>query len=113
MTTVLIPNLQRCTVARTPCFATTSLENLRPYPENYENTPEELSCPVLPSANFAEGLELLREGRMHMHHTVALLHIEPLGAIICGENIQNRSAISRYFSCHILTQVVQYLARPR
>jgi hypothetical protein len=42
--------------------------------------------------------------------TVALLSIVPLGAIVCGENTQDRSATSRYFSHQILAQVVQYLA---
>jgi hypothetical protein len=45
--------------------------------------------------------------------TVALLNIVPLETIIFGENTQDRSVISRYFSHHILTQVVQYLARLR
>jgi ABC-type iron transport system FetAB permease component len=39
----------------------------------------------------------------------------PLGTIICGENIQDRSVISRHFSHQILTrgQVAQCLARLR
>jgi hypothetical protein len=36
-------------------------------------------------------------------HTVALLNIEPLQAIICGQNTQDRSAISRHFSRKFLT----------
>jgi hypothetical protein len=44
---------------------------------------------------------------------VALLNIVPLGTIIYGENTQDGSEISRYFSHQILTQVVQYLARLR
>jgi hypothetical protein len=39
--------------------------------------------------------------------TVALLMIVPLGAIICGGDTQDRSAISRHFSHQILTQGVQ------
>jgi hypothetical protein len=45
-------------------------------------------------------------GALHLVFTVALLNIEPLGSM-------NRCMISRYFSRRILTQVVQYLARPR
>jgi hypothetical protein len=45
--------------------------------------------------------------------TVALLSIVPLGAIIRGGNSRDRSAVSRYFSHEILTQVVQYLASLR
>jgi hypothetical protein len=52
-------------------------------------------------------------GAKEVLDTVALLNIEPLGTIICGENTQDRSMISRYFSHQILTRVVQYLARLR
>jgi hypothetical protein len=45
--------------------------------------------------------------------TVALLNIEPLGAIICGEHTQDCSPISRYFYHRILTQVAHYSARLR
>jgi hypothetical protein len=45
------------------------------------------------------------------HLTVALLNIVPIGAIICGENTRDHSAIFRYFSYQILAHVVQYLAR--
>jgi hypothetical protein len=45
--------------------------------------------------------------------TDALLNIAPLGAIICGESSQDRSAISRHFSHQILARAVQYLARLR
>jgi hypothetical protein len=38
--------------------------------------------------------------------TVALLNMVPLGTVICGGDTQDRSAISRYFSHQILTQVV-------
>jgi hypothetical protein len=44
------------------------------------------------------------------HGTVALLNIVPVGTIICGENTQDRCAISRYFIRQI---PAQYLARQR
>jgi hypothetical protein len=48
-----------------------------------------------------------------LSYTVALLNIVPLGAIICGENTQDHSAISRHFSHQLLAKVVQCLARLR
>jgi hypothetical protein len=44
---------------------------------------------------------------------IALQNIGPLGAITCGGNSHDRSAISKYFSHHMLTQVVQSLPRLR
>jgi hypothetical protein len=41
--------------------------------------------------------------------TVAVPNIARRATIICGENTQDCSAISRQFSHHILTQVVQFL----
>jgi hypothetical protein len=39
---------------------------------------------------------------------IALLNVEALGTSNSRGNIQDRSAISRYFSHQIMTQVVQY-----
>jgi hypothetical protein len=57
-----------------------------------------------------ENVMFRRHGhRLHANaHTVALLNIEPLQSIICGELTQNRSAISRYFPHKIVNLSVQY-----
>jgi hypothetical protein len=54
-----------------PVSPSTSLQTFRAYHENYENTPEKLSCPVPSSANFAEGLELLRQAVTSSVHTLS------------------------------------------
>jgi hypothetical protein len=55
----------------------------------------------------------VKKGLVAPFVTIALLNIEPLAAFICRGNTQDCSAISRYFSHQILTQVVQSSARLR
>jgi hypothetical protein len=99
----------------TKCILTSLARGLRPHvplhSDNLDRATQQLSAAQQLNARLQA--KQLMGLAVHMPLdlcTKALLNIEPVGAIMCRENAQDRYVSSGYFSHQILTQVVQYLA---